>query len=157
MALVPGGGRGHDASALAAAGWRTSVVDLSPTAAAYAAEHYPTIRYILGDALDSTLVLDRVGPVDLLWDHTFFCAVPLELRPAVGSLAEAVVRPGGLVASGVFPLDRPRGEEGPPWAFEPDDLGDLLPSFELVHLGEPVSIFTDLPFQHRLALWRRSS
>lgn len=157
VALVPGGGRGHDASALAAAGWQTSVVDISPTAAAYAAAHYPTVHYVVGDALDAGVVLDAVGPVDLLWDHTFFCALPPDLRPRVGALAEAVVKPGGVVASGVFPLDRPRGEEGPPWTFVADDLDELLPSFELVHLGEPRSIFTELPYRHRLALWRRTS
>ena len=155
-ALVPGGGRGHDASALAAAGWHTAVVEISPTAAAFAAAHYPTVRYVMGDALDATFVLDQVGPVDLLWDHTFFCAVPPELRPRVGALAETVVKPGGLVASGVFPLDGPT-EDGPPWGYQPADLDELLPSFELVHLSEPESIFTQLPFPHRLGLWRRTA
>lgn len=157
VAVVPGGGRGHDAGALAAAGWHTTVVDTAPTAAAYATEHYPTLTYLVADALDAASVLARVGPVDLLWDHTFFCAVPMELRPRVGSLAEAVVKPGGLVASGVFPLGGPRSEGGPPWGYAPEDLSELLPSFELIHLGEPVSIFTRLPFQHRLGVWRRTS
>lgn len=157
MAVVPGGGRGHDASAIAAAGWRTTVVDISATAAAFAASHYPTVRYLVGDAFDAGFVLDSVGEVDLLWDHTFFCAVPLELRPRVGALAEAVVKPGGLVASGVFPLARPRSEGGPPWSYEASELDDLLPSFELVHLGEPELVFAKLPFRHRLALWRRTS
>lgn len=133
------------------------MVDLSPTAAAYARQHYPTLRYLVGDALDAGFVMDAVGAVDLLWDHTFFCAVPLELRPRIGALAEAVVKPGGLVASGIFPVGRPRGEEGPPWAYEPADLDELLPSFELVHLSEPRTIFTQLPFPHRLGLWRRTA
>lgn len=157
VALVPGGGRGHDASALAAAGWHTTVVDISPTAAAFATAHYPTVHYVVGDALDAGVALEDVGRVDLLWDHTFFCALPLDLRPRIGALAEAVVKPGGLVASGVFPLDRPQAEGGPPWSYQPEDLDSLLPSFELVHLGEPRSIFTALPYQHRLALWRRTS
>lgn len=155
-ALVPGGGRGHDASALAAAGWRTTVVDISSAARAFSEEHYPDVRYVVADALDPDAVLAATGtPVDLVWDHTFFCAVPLRLRPAVGELARRVVRPGGLVASGVFPVDRPREEEGPPWAYRVEDMDDVLgPAFARTHTGDPVHVFPNLAWLHQLALWR---
>jgi methyl halide transferase len=156
--VVPGGGRGHDAAALAAAGWHTTVVDLAPTAAAYAAAHYPELRYVVGDALDPAFVLARLGgPVDLLWDHTFFCALPPELRPRVGALAAAVVKPGGLVASGVFPLGRDPGKEGPPWGYAPEHLEALLPGFERVLTGEPAHLNPSFTWQHQLVVWRRGA
>lgn len=156
-AFVPGGGRGHDASALAEAGWRTTVVDISPTAASAAKTRYPSLDYVIGDALDPATVLGRIGMVDLMWDHTFFCAFPVEMRPRVAALAAAVVKPGGLLASGVFPIDKPREEPGPPWAYQPDDLGDLLTGFELVHLGEPVKQASQFGYRHQLAVWRRTA
>lgn len=155
-AFAPGAGRGHDAAALAAAGWATTVVDLSPTAVGYATEHYPAVRFVLGDALDPDFVLAQTGgQVDLLWDHTFFCALPPALRPQVGVLAAALVRPGGLLASGVFPIDRPPAEGGPPWSYRPEDMDAVLDGFERVHTGEPVHLNPDFTFRHRLAIWRR--
>lgn len=154
--LAPGAGRGHDAAALAAAGWAVTVVDISPTAAAYAAEHYPQVSYVVGDALDPELVLGRLGrQVDLLWDHTFFCALPPEIRPEVGDVARAVVRPGGLLASGVFPIERDPGEGGPPWAYRVEDMDAVLDGFERILTGEPVHVSREFPWRHQLAVWRR--
>jgi hypothetical protein len=156
-AFAPGAGRGHDAAGLAAAGWRTTVIDLSPTAAAYAAEHYPDITYAVGDALDAEVVLAATGgPVDLMWDHTFFCALPPDWRGRVGDLARAVVRPGGRVASGIFPIDRPRTEAGPPWTYVPEDMSRALcPDFDLVHVSEPRRLNPRMPWSHRLGIWQR--
>lgn len=155
--FVPGAGRGHDAAGFAAAGWRATVVDISPTAAAYAAAHYPDVRYVVGDALDPEVVLSATGgPVDLMWDHTFFCAVPPTWRPRIGSLAQAVVAPGGTLASGVFPVDRDRGEDGPPWTYAAEDMSEVLgPDFDLVHLSEPRHLSTTMSWSHRLGVWRR--
>jgi methyl halide transferase len=155
-AFVPGGGRGHDAGALADAGWTTTVVDLSPTAVDYGAARYPGASFVLGDALDPAYVLARTGgQVDLLWDHTFFCALPPTLRPQVGLLAAALVRPGGLLASGVFPIGRSRDEQGPPWAYVPEDMDAVLDGFDRVHTGEPVHVNPHFGDHHRLAIWRR--
>lgn len=154
-AFVPGAGRGYDAGELAAAGWTVVACDLSPTAAGYAAEHFPAVDYVVGDALDATQALAHTGgPVDLLWDHTFFCALPPAARPRVGDLARAVVRPGGLLGSGVFPLDRDDGE-GPPYRYLPEDMGAVLgDDFELVHLGEPTGSMRP-GWHRRLGIWRR--
>jgi len=191
-ALVPGAGRAYDAGALAAAGWKVTAVDLSVTAAAYATARYPDLDYVVGDALDSDLVLARVGgpvdlsvtaaayatarypdldyvigdaldadmvldrvggPVDLLWDHTFFCALPPAMRPRVGALATSLIAPGSLLASGVFPLDRPDAD-GPPYRYVPEDMDAVLDGFEQIHLGPPTDSM--VPGWHRrLAIWRR--
>ncbi|MEX0426701.1 methyltransferase domain-containing protein [Nocardioides sp. DS6] len=155
-ALVPGAGRAYDAGALADAGWSVTAVDLSVTAAAYAGARFPEVDYMVGDALDSDPVLARTrGPVDLLWDHTFFCALPPALRPRVGDLARAVVKPGGLLASGVFPLDRP-DDDGPPYRYVPEDMTAVLDGFELVHLG-PLTDSMVPGWHRRLAIWRRTA
>ena len=157
-AFVPGGGRGHDAGALDAAGWRVIAVDLSPTATRYAAAHFPSVDHVVGDALDAQRVLDRTGgPVDLVWDHTFFCALPPAMRPRVGDLARAIVRPGGLLASGVFPLDRD-DDEGPPYRYVPEDMDAVLAErsgFTRIFLGRPTESMRP-GWRRRLAIWRRA-
>lgn len=153
-ALVPGAGRAYDAGALAEANWKVTAVDLSVTAAAYATARFPQVDYVVGDALDTDLVRGRTGgQVDLLWDHTFFCALPPALRPRFGDLARTAIAPGGLLASGVFPLDR-SDDAGPPYRYLPEDMTAVLDGFELVHLG-PVTESMVPGWHRRLAIWRR--
>ena len=128
-ALVPGCGRGHDALALAEAGWQVTAVD-------WVAELVPDLdgvleakggRFDLGDALG----WDR-HPVDLIWDHTFFCAIGLECRGVFGALARRVVVSGGRVASLVFPVGKEPELGGPPFGMCLEDLQDALgEQFEL--------------------------
>lgn len=154
-AFVPGAGRGYDADELSRANWQVTAVDLSATAAAYAAEHFPKVAYGVGDALDpDTVARFTGGQVDLLFDHTFFCALPPASRPRMNDLADAVVRPGGLLASVVFPIGRPDAEGGPPFGYSPEDLDAVIPGFEQIHLGPETSVL-DRPWPHRLAIWRR--
>jgi len=129
-AVVPGAGYGHDARALADAGWRVTAIEFVPDlerdlgeAVGWAGD------VVIGDALQWT----PREPVDLVFDHTFFCAIPLRRRPEFGPWAESVLREGGTVASAVFPIGRsPRGG-GPPFAMSAFDLADALgPRFDLV-------------------------
>jgi len=154
-ALVPGCGRGYDAEALAGAGWSTLGIDLSPHALEFANAHHPTARFVEGDALDAALVLEQLGgPVDLVWDHTFFCALSPILRPAFGDLCRAVVRPGGLVASAVFPIGRDLADGGPPYGMVVEDLDEALEGFSRVSLGPEVHL-DRRPWAYRLGLWHR--
>jgi SAM-dependent methyltransferase len=124
--LVPGCGRGHDALALAAAGWEVTAVDvvedLRPMLAGALEERGG--RFVLGDALDPAVA--GAAPFDLLFDHTFFCALPPEQRPAFGVLASATVAAGGLLVSLVFPVDRPADLGGPPWCMTVEALAETL-------------------------------
>jgi len=155
-ALVPGCGRGYDAEALALAGWTTLGVDLAPHALEFAALNHPTARFAEGNALDPLWVLEQLdGQVDLLWDHTFFCALSPVLRPAFGDLCRTVVRPGGRVASAVFPIGREAADGGPPYGMRPEDLDEVLEGFDRVSLG-PVLQMEGRPWPHRLGLWART-
>lgn len=155
IALVPGCGRGYDAEALARAGWSTLGVDLSSHALEFAIAHHPTARFVEGDALEPAWVLEQLGgPADLVWDHTFFCALSPALRPGFGELCEAVVRPGGLVASAVFPIGRDLADGGPPYGMRVEDLDEVLEGFDRVSLGPELRL-ERRPWAYRLGLWRR--
>ncbi|MBT4226011.1 MAG: methyltransferase domain-containing protein, partial [Verrucomicrobia bacterium] len=76
QALVPGCGRGHDARALAQAGWAATGLDLAPSsvplAKRLADEERLTIDYRIGDFLSD----EPHQPFDLVFEHTLFCAIP---------------------------------------------------------------------------------
>lgn len=128
-ALVPGAGRGHDVSALASAGWEVTAIDFAPAVADDLGAAVGTQgRVVIGDVF----AFAPPEPVDLLFDHTFFCTLPPDDRTGFGSWAAEVVRPGGRVASVVFPIDRSETEAAPPYPMTVADLTAALgPAFAL--------------------------
>lgn len=113
--FVPGAGRGHDALALARRGWAVTAVD---PVEALAADLAPALersggRFVVGDALQFD---DE--PFDLVWDHTFFCAIPPEARTSWGERAAALLSPGARYAALMFPVGRPLDEGGPPFGMD---------------------------------------
>lgn len=135
-ALVPGCGLGHDAEALARAGWAVTAVD-------YAAELEPLVRGRFGPlgcrfVAEDALTFNDEEPYELLFDHTFFCAIHPEDRPAFGELARRLVAPGGRVCSIVFPAGKELDSGGPPWGIGTADLAKVLgPDFRQVE-DQPV-------------------
>ena len=133
-ALVPGAGSGQDAGALARAGWTIAAVDLAPAVEPKlraSVEPYGGTATI-GDAL----ALEEGEPFDLVFDHTFFCAIDPDLRPEFGTLCRRMLAPGGAVISIVFPIGIRTG--GPPWSFDVEMLGEALgDGFEVEEVSEP--------------------
>ncbi len=137
-ALVPGCGLGHDAEALARAGWTVTAVD-------FAAELEPLVRGRFGPlgcrfVAEDALTFDDEEPYDLLFDHTFFCAIDPEDRPAFGELARRLLRPGARVGSIVFPAGKELASGGPPWGVSTTELaGALGPEFQQIE-DQPVAL-----------------
>ncbi|MEM9802262.1 MAG: hypothetical protein AAGA20_18190, partial [Planctomycetota bacterium] len=113
--LVPGAGRGHDALALARRGWDVTAIDvveaLSGTLGP-ALERYGG-RFLVVDALTY-----EDEPFELLFDHTFFCAISPDVREEWGRRAAALVAPSGHYAALMFPVGRPAAEGGPPYGMD---------------------------------------
>ena len=152
--LVPGCGRGWDAVALARAGWDVVAVDVASRAVegagALLAPHGGVA--VVGDALDAGWIGRRF---DLVFDHTFFCAIPLAERPRFGTMVRSTLREGGGVASVVFPIGRPPEEGGPPFGMSVDDLeASLGNEFALVESGPEVFVGRRR-WPHRWGMWRR--
>ncbi|MDH4117412.1 MAG: TPMT family class I SAM-dependent methyltransferase [Acidimicrobiia bacterium] len=128
-ALVPGSGHGHDAAALAGAGWDVTAVD-------FALGMAPVSHH--GVEFREANVFDIDGVFDLMFDHTFFCALDPSERMRFGGLARRVVRAGGHVVSIVFPIGRPLESCGPPFPMEVDHVSRVLGGeFELVAESAP--------------------
>lgn len=151
-AFVPGCGRGHDAAALAGAGWDVVALDYAPSLEEPLTRRMNAVggRAVIGDAF----TYDG-GPFDLIFDHTFFCAIPPERRHDLGRLATDLVEPGGRFISVVFPIGR--REPGPPWGVTVAMLDEAL--------GEEWSLRSDEPARNppgrrwaaRWAEWERQA
>ncbi len=152
-ALVPGCGFGHDALALARHGLEVVALDMVE---ALREEVGPALaelggRFVCGDAL----AFDENG-FDLVFDHTFFCAIEPELRPAYGAMVRRALRHGGQVQSLVFPADKPADQGGPPFRMSAQDLGDVLgPDFRMLSEGLAEHRVERRDWQERWAIWVR--
>lgn len=136
-ALVPGAGWGHDAIALARRGWNVTAVDVVTSLQASVAPQLERLggRFLAGDALR----LDVGEPFDLIWDHTFFCAIQPTDRLKWGARAAELVKPGGQYAALVFPVGKPEEEGGPPFGMDCDALLAALGPFFRSRESEPVA------------------
>lgn len=150
-ALVPGCGRGHDAIALARAGWQVTAVDLvgALETRTRAALDAVGASFVVGDVFQIT---DRF---DLVFDHTFYCALDPSDRHLFGRMSDAVLDREGMVASLVFPIGRAPADGGPPHGMEVDDLSSSLGAgFELTEAGEPFCT-GGRRWPHVWATWRK--
>jgi cyclopropane fatty-acyl-phospholipid synthase-like methyltransferase len=117
--LVPGCGRGHDASAWAKAGFDTTAMDLAELALSDAREKYeslPNLAFFPGNFLDEK----PQEPYDLIFEHTLYCAIDPARREDYAKSLPNWLKPGGyfLAIHFIFPLD----EEGPPFGASKDEI-----------------------------------
>ncbi|MCW5560011.1 MAG: HAD hydrolase-like protein, partial [Verrucomicrobiae bacterium] len=156
--LVPGCGRGHDARAWALAGFDVLGLDLAPTAMAEAkalAGGLAQIRFRAGDFLSDAPKrrVGRVKPVDWLFEHTLFCAIPPGRREDYVRSAARWVRPGGHLLA--IHYLQPSDAEGPPFGVTVNELRRRFDGdFELLRHWVPRS-FASRTGRERVFLWRR--
>lgn len=117
--LVPGCGRGHDASAWAKAGFDTTGMDLAEIALSDAREKYeslPNLAFFPGNFLDEK----PQEPYDVIFEHTLYCAIDPARREDYAKSLPNWLKPGGyfLAIHFIFPLD----EEGPPFGASKDEI-----------------------------------
>lgn len=137
-AIVPGCGPGHDALALARAGFAVTAVDFAEAAVA-------TTRAAAGaagvtmDVLQADLFsLDpaHVGRFDLWFEHTCFCAIDPAMRPRYVETAARLVVPGGRLLAVFFTHGEP---DGPPYDVRPHEIAPLFAPHFAVERLEPVT------------------
>jgi phosphoglycolate phosphatase-like HAD superfamily hydrolase/SAM-dependent methyltransferase len=150
--LVPGCGRGHDAREWARAGFDVIGVDLAPSAVNAARALTPAglaVAFELGDFLADT----EAPPVDWLFEHTLFCAIPPEQRDLYVAAAARRVKPGGNYLAVNYL--QPRDEAGPPFGVTVAELRRrFAPHFELVEHWSPRS-FPGRRGRERVFWWRK--
>ena len=135
-ALVPGCGPAHDACAIAKLGFMVTGIDYTTEARDLGA---PALEELGGQLLcEDALEHTPSEPYDLVFEHTFLCAIDPALRVRYGELVTRALRPGGLLVVIVFPVDRPREEEGPPFTLTIEDMHEVLGAAFLLRSHSPI-------------------
>ncbi|HJO08942.1 MAG TPA: methyltransferase domain-containing protein [Verrucomicrobiota bacterium] len=137
-ALVPGCGRGHDARALTKAGWDVTGLDIAPSsvplAKRLADEEGFLIDYCVGDFLSD----EPHQPFDLVFEHTFFCAIPPFRRGDYVQALRRWLKPGGLYLAVNYMITEDNGE--PPFSSSAAELDERFgEAFELLRRSTPRS------------------
>lgn len=151
-ALIPGCGFGHEVRAFHEAAWEILAIDFSPAAVAQAKQKLGSLAPLVREA--DFFRDDLGGPYDLIYERTFLCAIPLNLRPLYVERMRQLLRPGGMLV-GLFYY----GEDldGPPHPLT--DLASakaLFEGFELI-ADKPVPANETLPMfidHERWQEWR---
>jgi len=130
-ALVPGCGRGYDVLLFASHGYNAYGLDASQTAIAACnalekdqgddPSKYPAQtsrgerKFLYADFFkDDFLAQTNGGNFDVIYDYTFLCALPPELRPKWASRMSELLAPDGRLVCLEFPLAKPPASGGPP-------------------------------------------
>jgi thiopurine S-methyltransferase len=155
-ALVPGCGRGHDAVALARAGWRVSAVDFTDATQGALQDRLAELggEFVLQDALEPVAGVR----FDLVLDHTFFCALNPALRARWGAAMALSLAPQGRVCALVYPVGKPIEDGGPPFGTSVDDLlAALGADFRVLSDEAATQRVPQRSFEERWAVFARKS
>lgn len=152
--LVPGCGFGHDARAWAVAGLDVVGMDVAPTAIEGARKLSPTdqgkITFQLGDFFAPPKDLK---PFDIVFEHTFFCAIQPDQREDYVSNLLKWLKPGGHYLAINYFL--PKDEDGPPFGTDREEvLERFSPHFTLLEDWVPRS-WEHRVGKERMFLWKR--
>ena len=133
-ALIPGCGRGYDVLLLASYGYDAYGADVSQTAIDACNElnseqaedtaKYPikdpsigrgSRDFLLVDLFNDDLLSHTGGSkFDVIYDYTFLCAIPPQLRPKWSKKMSELLAPGGSLICLEFPLAKSPTAGGPP-------------------------------------------
>jgi len=136
--LVLGAGRGHDALLFADRHFEVVGVDFAPSAVA-AATAAAQARSLKAEFLQRdifNLLPEFAGQFDYVLEHTCFCAIDPNLRPAYVNLVRSLLRPGGELIALFWAHTR---SGGPPFGTSLAELHELFGGeFDILSL-EPVT------------------
>jgi thiopurine S-methyltransferase len=122
--LLPGAGMGYEAVYLAEAGFKAlTVLDIAPYPLESLKERLPA-SFAAENLIETDFFDFKEGPFDLVLEHTFFCALPPELRPEYVLTMNALLRPGGKLAGLLF--DFPLTPQGPPFGGSKEEYEQLF-------------------------------
>lgn len=157
--LVPGCGYGHDVRLLAAHGALALGVDISPTAIERARQAGQVGAEMYRETDFLNLDRDLRDRFHWVFEHTLFCAIPIEKRPDyVKSVAQAL-RPGGcLVAIWYREPDRKgREDDGePPYGVTLEEIEALFSErFERLASWVPKNAYPGREGREQLEMWRK--
>ncbi len=134
--LVPGCGSGQEVAAFAAAGYDVVALDFAATAVARARAAVSAAlaaRILLGDFFTHPFA---AASFDLVYERTFFCALPPSRRSPLLTRTAELLRPRGRLV-GFYYTSEETG--GPPYALHAADHDPLFTPHFVRERDEPVA------------------
>jgi len=125
--LILGCGSGHDAAFFAEQGNFVTAVDFSPEAIAKAQakfSHIKNLKFVQKNAFD--LDASWNNAFDVVFEHTFYCAIPPERRPELVKIWRRVLTPGGSLMGVFFAMEK---RQGPPFGGSEWELRERLKKY----------------------------
>lgn len=141
-ALIPGGGRGHDAIFLAKSGLEVDLVDFSPLALQAALQKCSQEKAVVHAYCRDFFSLAQSGyhqeRYDLILEYTFFCAIDPELRGQYAKTIKALLKPHGLFVGLFFPLHTDKTP--PPFPVSKEEVKKVFSDFAFTMEEPKVSV-----------------
>lgn len=138
-AIIPGGGRGHDAVILAQAGIEVDLVDFAPTALILAQEESFKAKTTVHTYRQNFFELKNLpyhkSSYDYFLEYTFFCAIDPKLRGQYVEVAASMLKSGGLFVGLFFPLQTEK--EGPPFLVSREEVEKLFRPYFDFEISQP--------------------
>ncbi|KAG6915137.1 hypothetical protein DXG01_013101 [Tephrocybe rancida] len=160
-ALVPGCGSGYDAIYIASAlHLKTLGMDISETALSkansiLASTNVPgpgEVSFAAGDFF----ALKSDGKFGVIYDYTFFVAIPPTRRAEWGKQMASLIKAGGYLITLVYPIDPPT-ELGPPFFVRVEHYEDVLQgAFTKVFDKVPTTSSAKHVGKERIVVWKRT-
>ncbi|KAK7046729.1 S-adenosyl-L-methionine-dependent methyltransferase [Favolaschia claudopus] len=156
-AFIPGCGSGHDAIYIASElGLDCLAIDVSTIAVQNASKNLSDsvkARFEIQDFFSFSVPDDQ--KFDLIYDYTFFVAIPPPRRAEWGKQMNNLIKPGGYLITLVFPLD-PESDVGPPWFVRPEHyLAPLGDGWEKIVDRVPKCSSETHVGRERLVVWKK--
>ncbi|KAJ7236165.1 S-adenosyl-L-methionine-dependent methyltransferase [Mycena rebaudengoi] len=156
-AFVPGCGSGYDAIYISSElKLDTLAIDISPTAVRNASKNIPEglkTRFEVRDFFSFRISDDQ--KFDLIYDYTFFVAIPPSRRLEWGSQINSLIKSGGYLITLIYPLEK-KTDVGPPWFVRPEHyLEPLGEGWEKVVDRVPTTSSETHVGRERLVVWRK--
>ncbi|KAF9284092.1 hypothetical protein BGZ68_004913 [Mortierella alpina] len=155
--LVPGCGRGVDVFYLGNENRKAYGLDISPIAVQLCKDlrtekGIPEAHadFIVNDFFKFEIPADGF---QLVYDYTFFCAIPPSLRPDWGRRMGEIITKGGILITLMYPFGD--HTDGPPFAVTEDHYHSVLDaSFECLLIDNCTS-FEARKGREKIGVWRR--
>ncbi|KAI0057814.1 S-adenosyl-L-methionine-dependent methyltransferase [Artomyces pyxidatus] len=160
-ALVPGCGKAYDAFLIASTlGLNTVAIDISETAIDAAKEllastsGLPEGKVSIEKGDFFAMSLPESERYDLIYDYTFFVAIPPSRRIEWGRQMSALAKPGAYLIALVFPLNLSPDEGGPPHFVKAEHYDEPLAGWTKVLDEIPRSSPTHIG-RDQLLVWKK--
>lgn len=155
QALVPGCGLGHDVALLHKVGIHATGLDISETALKMARNTHPELKdaWLLDDLFQ---IIGHDEKYDLIWEHTCYCAIAPDKRPAYAESVFKLLKPNSFFA-GVFFTDTGQPPEvGPPFSTSRTEaFNNFDRMFDLVWEGKPSQSYPGRENREWVMIWRK--